>query len=72
MVVIDFGLASGFNGAAMAGGTPGYMPPEVWTSGLWTPQGDTFAMGVTFYRMITFGRQPFGEGALNEKYRKLL
>lgn len=63
VVVIDFGLAQNFNAGSMAAGTPGYMPPEVWSAGLWTPKGDTFAMGVTFYTMITFGRRPFSEGA---------
>jgi len=56
VVVIDFGLAQGFSAGQMAGGTPGYMPPEVWQMGLWTPKGDTFAMGVTFYSMIMMGQ----------------
>merc|ERR1719217_1428577 len=60
VVVIDFGLARGTHTGAMAGGTPGYMPPEVWSQGLWTPKGDTFAMGVTFWTMITMqGCGPF-------------
>merc|ERR1719440_1757950 len=64
VVVIDFGLASGFHAEQMAGGTPGYMPPEVWQMGLWTPKGDTFSMGVTFYSMITFKKGgPFVQGA---------
>lgn len=64
VVVIDFGLAQDFGAGSMPGGTPGYMPPEVWSQGLWTPKGDTFAMGVMFWTMITMqGSGPFSMGA---------
>lgn len=59
VVVIDFGLSQGFSGGARAAGTPGYMPAEVLQFGLWTPKGDTFSMGVTFYSMCTTGQSPF-------------
>lgn len=62
VVVIDFGLASNFGAESRTGGTPGYMPPEVWQMGLWTTKGDTFAMGVVFYTMMG-GRRPFSDGA---------
>lgn len=53
IVLIDFGLAR-----AMAaedgniGGTPGYMPPEVFQSGKHFPGGDCFSMGVTMMQLV--------------------
>ncbi|OLQ06823.1 Calcium-dependent protein kinase 1 [Symbiodinium microadriaticum] len=45
VVVIDFGLARDFRkGSSGVMGTPGYMPPEVWTKGVWTCKGDIFSM----------------------------
>eukprot|EP00440_Ansanella_granifera_P000102 gb/GFBE01000112.1/.p1 GENE.gb/GFBE01000112.1/~~gb/GFBE01000112.1/.p1 ORF type:complete len:728 (+),score=143.16 gb/GFBE01000112.1/:1-2184(+) len=53
VVVIDFGLARDFKtpGPGSPFGTPGYMPPEVWHKGLWTPKGDIFCLGVIFYQL---------------------
>eukprot|EP00913_Durusdinium_trenchii_P001710 g1582.t1 len=46
VVVIDFGLARDFKkGSTGVMGTPGYMPPEVWTHGVWTIFGDVFSLG---------------------------
>jgi calcium-dependent protein kinase len=60
VVVIDFGLARSFAVGAMTAGTPGYMPAEVWETGLWTPKGDVFSLGVIFYRMFCMGHvSPF-------------
>jgi len=61
VVVIDFGLANLFMKRTRPGGTPGYMPPEVWDYGLWTPKGDVFSIGVMIYSMRV-GKQPFVEG----------
>jgi len=61
IVVIDFGLAHEFTTRSYPGGTPGYMPPEVWDHGLWTPKGDVFSLGVMLFSMRT-GQQPFIEG----------
>lgn len=61
VVVIDFGLANEFTTRSHPGGTPGYMPPEVWDQGLWTPKGDVFSIGVMIFSMRT-GRNPFIEG----------
>eukprot|EP00928_Gymnodinium_smaydae_P043224 TRINITY_DN29009_c0_g1_i2.p1 TRINITY_DN29009_c0_g1~~TRINITY_DN29009_c0_g1_i2.p1 ORF type:complete len:743 (+),score=185.27 TRINITY_DN29009_c0_g1_i2:163-2229(+) len=74
IVLIDFGLASVFTkGAGGVKGTPGYMPPEVWQLGLWTPKGDTFSLGVMFYRMATFGAfSPFGGQTIDEIKMKTL
>jgi len=53
-IVIDFGLANNFSdNLDGAGGTPGYMPPEVWTDGLWTPKGDVHALGVIVYQLFS-------------------
>lgn len=61
VVVIDFGMANEFTTQSHPGGTPGYMPPEVWEDGLWTPKGDVFSIGVMIFSMRT-GRSPFVEG----------
>lgn len=62
VVVIDFGLSNSFSSQSHPGGTPGYMPPEVWEYGLWTPKGDVFSIGVMLFTMRT-GTSPFVEGA---------
>jgi len=51
VVVIDFGLARDFKVSTGVMGTPGYMPPEVWQTGLWTPKGDVYSLGVVFYNL---------------------
>jgi len=62
VVVIDFGLCNQFHSRSRPGGTPGYMPPEVWESGLWTPRGDVFSIGVMLFSLRT-GSHPFTDGA---------
>jgi len=52
VVVIDFGLARNFVVGGGSGGTPGYMPPEVWTQGLWTARGDVHSLGVVMYQIF--------------------
>lgn len=56
IVVIDFGLARNFVVAGSGGGTNGYLPPEVWSDGLWTPKGDVHALGVITYQLFTDAR----------------
>lgn len=34
-------------------GTPGYIPPETWTSGIWFPCGDVFSMAVVAMQLLT-------------------
>lgn len=51
VVIIDFGMAKDFGGAR-EGGTPGYMPPEVWEMKLWTPKGDIFSLAATFWSIF--------------------
>jgi serine/threonine protein kinase len=64
VVLIDFGCAKNFCAAARGGGTPGFMPPEVWMHNLWTTKGDTFSLGVMMYRMFTC-TSPFGHGTMD-------
>jgi len=55
VVIIDFGMAKDFSGAREVG-TPGYMPPEVWQSSLWTPKGDIFSLAATFWAVFNGSR----------------
>lgn len=57
--VIDFGLARNFVVDGSWGGTAGYIPPEVWTEGLWTPKGDVHALGVVIFQMFANGEKCF-------------
>uniref|UniRef100_A0A7S1AHD8 Uncharacterized protein n=1 Tax=Noctiluca scintillans TaxID=2966 RepID=A0A7S1AHD8_NOCSC len=61
VIVIDFGLANHFSSRSRVGGTPGYIPLEVWDHGLWTPRGDVFSLGVMMYS-LWFGYCPFVKG----------
>jgi serine/threonine protein kinase len=58
VVLIDFGIvqASGAKRTAIYG-TPGYIPPEVWDTKTWTPQGDAFSLGVVILQMV-IGKVP--------------
>jgi hypothetical protein len=63
VVIIDLGLASTTLTASIRG-TPGYMPPEVWSHSTWYPKGDVFSMGVVCFQMMT-------DNVPNAKLRKL-
>lgn len=53
-VLIDFGLASAFTTTRTGVcGTPGYIPPEVWQTGVWFPRGDVFSLGIVFFQLLT-------------------
>ena len=52
IALIDFGLTKCSAGDGQSGGTPGYMPPEFFTMGVWLPRGDIFCMGVVFYQLL--------------------
>lgn len=53
IVLIDFGLATMFSTLELNfSGTPGYMPPETYQAGLWSPQGDIYSMGIVFFQVM--------------------
>lgn len=68
--ILDFGIARYIGGAddptqtgmrAGIAGTPGYVPPEVILGEPASARADIFALGVTFYEMLT-GHHPFLTG----------
>jgi len=65
-VLIDFGLSKSFSKQSGTCGTPGYIPPEAWTDGLWTPRGDMFSLGVTMIKTWNSGQAPI-EGSTIEQ-----
>ncbi len=60
--LIDFGIGRSLcvPGICMAGGTPGYAPPEQWY-GQPEPRSDIYALGVTLYVLLT-NRPPISSG----------
>lgn len=52
VVIIDLGMAQATASSGMAGGTPGYRPPETNKDNVWFPKGDIFALGVTFFQLL--------------------
>jgi serine/threonine protein kinase len=53
VVLIDLGIVQPANVKRSAiFGTPGYIPPEVWDTKVWTPQGDAFSLGVVVLQMM--------------------
>jgi len=59
----DFGMAHGPAGAGVGqarvrAGTPFYTAPEIWRSGSATPASDLYALGATYFHLLT-GRPPY-------------
>jgi len=67
VVFIDFGVARAMaSDEARPCGTPGYIPPEVYGSGKWYPQGDMFSLGVTIMQIICDQTPPSGARKLTD------
>jgi len=68
IVVIDFGLSRHFKDMHMqGGGTPGYIPPEVWRDPLaWSAKGDVHSLGVIMYQMYGAPRRPYNGDTIVE------
>ena len=58
--VLDFGLASSdtANHSNSAGGTPFYLPPEVWEKQSYSQAADLYAIGILAYQLLA-GAHPF-------------
>merc|ERR1719375_2488096 len=53
-------------------GTWAYMPPEVWTDGLWTPKGDVHSLGGVIFQLFTLEEKCFpGWGEAEIRHRVL-
>jgi len=52
IALIDFGMSKWSSSDGMAGGTPGYRPPETNETNVWFPRGDMFSLGVTFFQLL--------------------
>merc|ERR1711865_478527 len=53
VVLIDLGLSQAFSVESQGPcGTPGYIPPETWSSGKWFPRGDMFSFGVVCFQLL--------------------
>jgi len=54
IVLIDFGVSRAMATAdtGIAGGTPGYIPPETWDAKAWFPSGDVFSLGVCMVQLL--------------------
>lgn len=52
VALIDFGMSKWSSSDGMAGGTPGYRPPETNETNVWFPRGDIFSLGVTYFQLL--------------------
>eukprot|EP00928_Gymnodinium_smaydae_P079027 TRINITY_DN6304_c1_g1_i4.p1 TRINITY_DN6304_c1_g1~~TRINITY_DN6304_c1_g1_i4.p1 ORF type:complete len:1075 (-),score=189.10 TRINITY_DN6304_c1_g1_i4:27-3251(-) len=60
IIVIDFGLARHFADAFVGVcGTPGYIPPEVWSGEPWSAKGDVHSLGVVLYQLFGAPQRPY-------------
>lgn len=72
IVLVDFGIAQDRSHVCIDDkdckkpdiiyGTPGYIPPEVWSSKVWTPAGDMFSLGVVISQLLMERSGLFTEG----------
>ena len=63
--LLDFGLARPANNAAAAGGTLGYLSPEVLAGRPAEPADDVWSLCVVLYEMVS-GEHPFGGGEVED------
>jgi eukaryotic-like serine/threonine-protein kinase len=56
--ILDFGLSRLLVSSGRAGGTPGYMAPEVWREEQQDERVDVFATGVILFELLS-GRRPY-------------
>jgi serine/threonine protein kinase/tetratricopeptide (TPR) repeat protein len=64
--LLDFGIAvmrEDESGDGTISGTPGYMAPELWTTGVASRASDLYAVGVILYEIFA-GRRPFDADSL--------
>jgi serine/threonine protein kinase len=52
IALIDFGMSKWSSSDGMAGGTPGYRPPETNDNNVWFPRGDVFCMGIVIFQIL--------------------
>jgi serine/threonine protein kinase len=67
VVIIDLGVAKAMVQLGQEGiphGTPGYVPPETWTTKKWFPQGDIFSLGVVIWQTMCDSVPPNGPRAM--------
>ncbi len=69
----DFGMAHGSAGvpvgnASVRAGTPFYTAPEIWRGAVASPASDIYALGATYFHLLT-GRPPFLGADLDEVER---
>jgi len=62
VMLIDFGVSNAMTskGTGQVSGTPGYIPPETYTTRKWFPVGDVFSMGVVMLQMVASQIQQVG------------
>jgi CheY-like chemotaxis protein len=69
--LLDFGISGRTGAAGAAVGTPRYFAPEQTRGDAIDPRTDLWAVGITFYRLLT-GRFPFEAETMKETFVKIV